>query len=209
MTRIFGSAGIIAGALGAVSPFVSARLSAEWLELLYVIIDLGLILGLTGLYLVHMTRLNRIGGGAFIVALCGLALIAGPDAPLFGVSAYLIGTPIIGIGVATFSVALLTAGLGSRLGSVLLVVAFILGAVATVLPQITALAMLSGIVFGLGFIANGVHVFRYAGEPTSATTGMHWVRPGRALGITIVAADPPTRRNSHLNRGLLHARSKT
>lgn len=136
MTRIFGSAGIIAGALGAVSPFVSARLSAEWLELLYVIIDLGLILGLTGLYLVHMTRLNRIG-------------------------------------VATFSVALLTAGLGSRLGSVLLVLAFILGVVATVLPQITALAMLSGIVFGLGFIANGVHVFRYAGELASATTGMH------------------------------------
>ena len=77
------------------------------------------------------------------------------------------------IGVATFSVALLTAGLGSRLGSVLLVLAFILGVVATVLPQITALAMLSGIVFGLGFIANGVHVFRYAGELASATTGMH------------------------------------
>ncbi|MBK8970127.1 MAG: hypothetical protein IPM37_01695 [Hahellaceae bacterium] len=95
--KIYSIICMVAGMLRIGASFIEYQSGLDTLELFYGVIDLGFILGLVGFYLLFRERLNASGRLGWVISLCGFSLIAGPEALLFGIGIYQIGTPIIGV----------------------------------------------------------------------------------------------------------------
>lgn len=159
MLKIFGVGSIIGGLLRVISSFVTVTENPDLVELLYIVTDFGLIIGLVGLYLLHHESLAALGQVGFIIALCALSFIAGPDATIFGLSAYEIGSPIIGVGVLMLAVSLIRSESYGSKGAMVLVGSIVIGGIALLIPSYPVIFALSGALFGLGFVMNGLYVY--------------------------------------------------
>lgn len=93
------------------STFIPYQADLAWLEALYVIIDVCLLVGLIAIYLFSADHVGVLGLAAFLVALAGVASIVGPDAPAFGIDFYRIGALVFVAGLAGLSARLLRAGI--------------------------------------------------------------------------------------------------
>jgi len=159
MLKVFGIGGIIGGLLRIITSFVTATVDPDLLELLYVVTDFGLIIGLVGIYLLHHDSLPIVGHSGFIIALCALSFIAGPDATIFGLSAYEIGSPVIGVGVLMLAITLIRSKSYESKGAMVLVGSIVLGGIALLVPSYPVIFTRSGALFGLGFVMNGLYVY--------------------------------------------------
>lgn len=145
---------MFAGLLRMLVSFIDYESAHEAIELVYILIDLGFILGLVGFYSLWRSKLNLLAHTGFVISLCGFAFIAGPESTLFGIGAYQIGTPVIGVGILLLSIALLRLKLLGVLAPLLLITSVIVG-LASMLTGITLLFTLSGVLFGMGFVVFG------------------------------------------------------
>lgn len=159
MIRFFGVCGIAGGVLRLVDSFTAGMEGRDAIQLLYIATDLGLILGLLGLYLVYRDRLSAAGHAGFVLALCGFSVIAGPDAAIFGMGIYWIGAPVIGLGMLLLSFSQLGAEPRNRLGPWSIIASVLIGFCSLPLDN-RWLFLISGLLFGLGFIINGYFVAR-------------------------------------------------
>ena len=70
-------------------------------ELLYIVTDLCFLPAILAWYLVQQEKVqSSLGLWGFMLMFLGTAFIAGPSAKIFGVAAYSLGVPVIGIGLA-------------------------------------------------------------------------------------------------------------
>jgi hypothetical protein len=169
--RFAGAAAIAGGLLRifASFPLIEDRLTLEWL---YTAIDVLLLFGVIGIYLVRADRLGYLGMASFGVAVAALSFIGGPDADPFGFSTYQDGATALAIAMIGLSIAWLRAGErpwiapAGWFGSV--VAAGVLGRLPDPFPSY-GLAV-AGVLFGAGFVSAGIDLLtRSAGR--SATAG--------------------------------------
>tara|TARA_R110000868_G_scaffold128679_1_gene336955 strand:- start:2586 stop:3122 length:537 start_codon:yes stop_codon:yes gene_type:complete len=102
--------GFLGGALRIVAIFIPYTPETAWLEALYAVIDLGFLFGLLATYLSTADTLRLPGLTGFIIALSGVASIVGPEAQIFDIDFYWLGSSIFVTGLAILSTDLLRAG---------------------------------------------------------------------------------------------------
>lgn len=149
---------VFAGLLRIGAGFIEYDSGVDALELLYMVIDLGFILGLIGFYLLNRAFLVGIGRLGVMISLCGFALIAGPEASIYGVGIYQVGSPIVGFGVLLLSIGIFRSNMRSYIAPTLLGSSFIVGLCSLAL-NIPVLFTVCGVLFGAGFIALGVSMW--------------------------------------------------
>lgn len=159
--RFSGMAAICGGALRILTafPFTQDPILLEWL---YTAIDVLLLFGLIGVYLIRASKLGLLGVTSFIVGVAALSFIGGPDADPFGFSTYEQGAATLLIALIGLSIAWLRAGerpLGPPLcwiGSAVAV-----GVLALLPPPMPNYGFAAaGVLFGLGFVLSGVSLLR-------------------------------------------------
>jgi hypothetical protein len=165
MWKTFAVFALLAGVLEGIGALLSPWLGWQRLDPLYVLIDLCMVFAVLGLYLPEYERLGRIGLVGFCLTLGGFALIAGPEAPLFGVAVYSIGKPIVGLGLLLLAGALWQRHPSQRWVSGLLLGSLLVGAGAMLGLAPSYLTMLSGLLLGAGFCLQGWRQLRGEGKP--------------------------------------------
>lgn len=164
LVRAGAAAAVVAGGLRIVSTFIPYEADSAPLEALYGVIDVGLLFGLVGVYVVSAEAVGVIGLVAFLAALAGVASIVGPDAQAFGIDFYRIGALVFVTGQAGLSVQLLRAR--RMVPSAVLWIATLAAALVTiVVPQAF---MASGLCLGLGYVLAGVGMQRLRPVPAMA-----------------------------------------
>lgn len=159
--RLAGGGAIAGGAARIFSafPLLTDPTTLQWL---YAAIDVLLLFGLMGVYLVRANKLAMLGLASFAVSVAALSFIGGPDADVFGFSTYEHGAATLAIGMVGLSIAWLRAGerpLGPPLcwfASIL--AAGLLGRLPAPLPDYAFMA--AGVLFGAGFAWAGWDLLR-------------------------------------------------
>jgi hypothetical protein len=144
--------------------FTSGLLYGDPGELVYLVIDLGLLLGVLAAYLTRSRQLGGLGFTGFAIALPCAASIVGPDGELFSVEMYQVGGAAMVLRLAMLAVAQLRYGL-RRLGSTAGWLASLLAMAASAVSADVAFMVL-GVTFGLGFVTVGLEVLREAKADT-------------------------------------------
>lgn len=157
--KVFSAACVLGGFLRLISSFVDSGAATDYTEVLYSVIDLCFILGLIGFYLLYRTNLVWVGHIGFTLAICGFGFIAGPETNIFGVAVYQLGSPIVGAGVLLLSANLIKAKLCGLVAPLSLVCSVIIGLVSMLVGS-NLLFIVSGVLFGIGFMALGMQVWR-------------------------------------------------
>jgi hypothetical protein len=144
-------AGAIGGGLRVIAAFIPYAPDSGRLELLYGVIDIGLLFGLLSTYLFAAEAIGVIGQCGFVVALIGLASIVGPDSHAFGLDFYLLGSAIFMLGLTALAIQFVRRRILVAVGWLWLVAAAA-GAVFALAATVPAL-IVSGVALGLGFVA--------------------------------------------------------
>ena len=132
---------------------------SELIEALYVTTDLCLILGLIGFYLAFRSSLFWLGHLGFVIAILGLSFISGPEADFFGVSAYQLGSPVIGVGLLLLSFNFIKAKVCGYIVPASFIASVTFGVISLFVGN-SILFIATGVSFGVGFMVLGIHVWR-------------------------------------------------
>jgi len=166
LLRLSAFAAIGGGALRIVSAF-AGELDAEVPEqIFYLVIDILLLFGTIGIYLVQRHRVGWLGFLGFVFAASGLALITGPDATIFGLDVYPLGSNVIGAGLLLLSLAMFTTKSLSAWAPGLWIASIVLGAITFHVPGAEWFFLPTGVLFGAGFIVAGAAILnRFTRKP--------------------------------------------
>jgi hypothetical protein len=157
--KLYASACVLGGLLRVIASFLDYNFSAEAIEVLYITTDLCLVLGLIGFYSVYRQSLFWLGHSGFAISICSIAFIAGPETEIFGTSAYQVGSPIIGVGLLLLSINLISAKLCGLVVPISLVASVIIGLISMLVSS-SFLFIVTGLLFGVGFMGLGVHIWK-------------------------------------------------
>lgn len=160
MNRLFGIAAVVGGLLKVFLSFVRSADDLDLLHTLQVIADLGLVLGLVGIYMLFRDRFSFAGHTGFILALLGLSFVAGPDASLYGVGAQEIGFPVICIGLGLLSAAQLFVSGHPKLAPAVLMSGIVFSLLRVEFLAPATGQIVGGVLFGLGFVIYGAYMIR-------------------------------------------------
>ncbi len=161
--RIGAASAILAGGLRVAASIIPYDPRSVALQGLYALIDVGLLIGLMAVHQHVQANLGRLGHGAFLLAVAGLASIVGPDSRQFGVDWYLVGAGVFLFALSGLAVSLLRARV-LRWPAACWLAALPAGLLATASPL--ALAA-SGALLGVGFVLAGGALWCAAGEASA------------------------------------------
>jgi hypothetical protein len=166
LARFGGFAAIIAGGLRILTAMIPYDPDSASQELLFSVIDVGLLFGIFSVYLFCADRTRRAGLVSFVVAITAIASIVGPDSTRFGIDFYRFGAIGFLVALAGFATLLLRYGLLIPAASAWLV-SLTFGMFAA---TGNALALsLSGIALGIGFMAAGGAILTVPGPVRSSS----------------------------------------
>jgi hypothetical protein len=151
-------AAIAAGILRAVGAFLPADPASTGLAVLYLVIDVGITLGLIAWYWAQHAWVGTWGTAGFILAVVGIELIRSNGA-IPGVALYPPGALLLLIGIDLVAYRAWRAGRLPVWLLGLLLCSTLAGPVGLV-PGLSAFLGLSGLTFGIGFAGMGVVVWR-------------------------------------------------
>ena len=160
MNRFLGVGGIIGGLLQIFVSFVRAANDANLLETLVVIAELGLLLGLLGIFLMYRDRISALGTCGFLLAFLGLSFIAGPDSSLYGLSTFEIGGPVAAAGLILLGSAQLFVSSHPKLAPVAVVAGVVTLAIHQTFSASQLVQIAGGVSLGLGFVLYGTFLVR-------------------------------------------------
>lgn len=162
LIRFGGAAAMTGGTLRVIAAAIPYQADSPGLEVFYAVIDICLLLGLVTLYVAAARRMGWLGLAAFTISFAALASIVGPDASAFEIDFYEAGITVLVIAMGLFGSLLVRARI-FMWAAMLWIAAFIPAGASTILsPEI--MQALSGLVFGLGFVAAGYALFRPASK---------------------------------------------
>ncbi|MBY0565283.1 MAG: hypothetical protein K2P58_14010 [Hyphomonadaceae bacterium] len=159
--RLAGLAAILAGLarIAVAFPLLSDPIAAQWA---YTAIDVLLLLGLIGIYLRRAGSLGFLGLASFGVGVAALSFIGGPDADPFGFSTYEQGAAVLAIALVGLSVAWVRANQRPLAPPLLWFASLVAAGALSALPAPWPAHgyALAGALFGAGFVAAGVDLWR-------------------------------------------------
>ncbi len=157
LIRLGGLAAILAGILRGVNSFFPSNAPSDAIATLYLITDIFILLGMTGMYgFLHQD--SRFWGlFGFILAVTGIAIIR--TGTIAGVYLYPIGALCFTVGLSLFAVGSWIARKLPRWVSVFWVLSTIIGFIGYFIPGLNLLFVLSGVIFGVGFVGAGIKMW--------------------------------------------------
>ena len=157
MWKTLAAFAVLGGLLEILNVVLSFWVSSAQLDPLYVAIDLCFLFGVLSLYLPVQALVGRVGLLGFCLALAGFGLIAGPEADLLGVSVYLLGKPMIGLGLLLLCGQTFIQQPAHRLVPGVLLASVLVGSLAMLVGGApNYLGLLSSTLLGAGFIFHGL-----------------------------------------------------
>lgn len=153
--RSLGVSAIIGGVLRTANSFTDGVVAAPTLELIYFATDLFLLLGTCGWYFSRAARLGSPGQTGFVLSVLGVLAIR--SAALFGPRGYVAGAAVFLIGLAIMNLLTLFRRDGPITPPLIWLVSLVFAIMALTSGPLAAVA---GAIFGLGFIAAGISLWR-------------------------------------------------
>ncbi|MGE0100837.1 MAG: hypothetical protein AB7H86_05645 [Blastocatellales bacterium] len=158
--RLSGISALLAGLLRTAAsflPFFRVE-SSTGVELLYFLIDILILFGLIGIYLIQHEKAGFNGFFGFLLAMTGTALIVGPE----GADIYQMGAMTIAMGMVLLAFGSLRADVLTKRAPLFWVVSTISGIVGSWLSgrAMDAGFFIAGIAFGLGFVIAGHEIIK-------------------------------------------------
>ena len=155
--RVLGVAAVAGGSLRIVSSFTGSVLSATVLDQLYFATDVLLMLGIAGWYFSRAERLGTPGITGLVVSVFALSMIR--SASLFGPHGYMQGAALLLAGLIVMNLLTLFRRDGTIVPTVLWLVSLVVAGMAFLASG--PLAAVAGVLFGLGFVAAGIELWRH------------------------------------------------
>lgn len=172
--RLAAAAAIAAGLvrIAVAFPILSDPVAREWT---YSAIDVLLLFALIGIYLRRAESLGFLGLASFGVGVAALSFIGGPDADPFGFSTYEQGAAALAIAMAGLSIAWVRANQRPLLAPLLWFASLVAAGALSALPAPWPAHgfMLAGALFGAGFIAAGVDLWRSGADASRKPASAH------------------------------------
>jgi hypothetical protein len=153
-----GCAAIAAGVMRIGTSFLAWDAAVAWQEAVADAIDVLLLFGFMGIYLAHREASGWVGLAAFVVVEAGIGSIIGPDTVSFGIDTYQAGVAAISIGLAILSLVMLMRRAGSAVAAICWIASLGAGVGGGFAGEAAFGFFLGGILFGLGFVAAGLHL---------------------------------------------------
>ena len=155
LVRLGGIAAVLAGILRGIASFIPATTPDVAVQLLYILTDIFILLGIFTLYGVQYKETGKLGFLGFLIAVVGILVIRSSKA-ITGVNLYPAGS-------LTFSLGLII--LGSRLWLAnalpswvvgLWSLSVLVGIIVYFVPSLDLLFVVAGLMFAIGFAAAGI-----------------------------------------------------
>jgi hypothetical protein len=157
LVRFGGIAAVLAGILRGITSFIPVAFPDAALQVLYILTDLFILLGVFALYGVQHQETGKFGFLGFFIAVVGILVIRSSKA-ISGVDLYPAGSLIFSLGLIL---------LGIRLWQVkalpswvvgLWVLSVFAGFLVYFVPSLELLVVVAGLLFAIGFAAAGIQL---------------------------------------------------
>jgi drug/metabolite transporter (DMT)-like permease len=159
-TRLGGAAAIAGGELRVADAYLAVTGAVRAQQIAYFITDLLLIVGLCGIYFPRRKTLGVAGLLGFAASIAGLFIVRTSGLNGLGSNSYLIGATVTLIGVVAMGTVMLVRKAFPKLGPALWIASFVVGLIGLLSPKLSWAVALAGVIFGIGFIAAGINLFR-------------------------------------------------
>jgi hypothetical protein len=153
-----GLAGILAGLLRGIASFTPTTASVG-LQLFYFAIDVLLLLGTIGVYAFQKQEIGRWGLVGYLLALIGAALLLGHDVVNAVAFLYPVAAFLFAVGISILAICSWVANTFPRWALALLITSTVVGILGFFVKGFDILFVISGVIFGIGFIGVGLTVW--------------------------------------------------
>jgi hypothetical protein len=157
LIRLGGIAAIIAGILRGVNSFLPSSIPVVPLELLYLLTDIFLLFGIMGLYAFQHQESKLWGFSGFLLTIIGIAVIR--TRVIAEVNMYAIGALIFAAGLSLLAIGSWIAHQLPRWVPIVWILSTIIGFIGYFIPGFSLLFVVSGVLFGVGFMSAGFQVW--------------------------------------------------
>ena len=158
LIRWGGLAAILAGLLRGIASFTPTTASVG-LQIFYFTIDVLLLLGVIDVYAFHKQEMGRWGLVGYLLTLIGAGLLLGHDVVNALAFLYPVAAFLFAVGISVLAIRSWAANTLPHWVSALLIASTILGILGFVVKGFDILFVISGVVFGIGFIGAGFTVW--------------------------------------------------
>ncbi len=158
LIRWGGLAAVLAGILRVIASFTPTTTSVG-LQIFYFVIDVLLLLGVIGVYAFQKQETGRWGFVGFVMALIGAGLLIGHDVVSAVAFLYPVAAFLFAVGISVLAIRSSVANTLPRWTSALLITSTVIGILGFVVGGFDILFIISGVIFGIGFIGAGLTVW--------------------------------------------------
>ena len=158
LIRWGGLAAILAGLLRGIASFTPTTASVG-LQIFYLTIDVLLLLGAIDVYAFQRQETGRWGFIGFLLALIGAGLLLGHDVVNAVAFLYPVAAFLFAVGISVLAIRSWAANMLPRWVSTLLITSTVIGILGFVVKGVDVLFVISGVIFGIGFIGAGLTVW--------------------------------------------------
>jgi len=158
LIRWGGLAAILAGLLRGIASFTPTTASVG-LQIFYFTIDVLLLLGAIGVYAFQKQETGRWGFVGFLLALIGAGLLLGHDVVNAVAFLYPEAAFLFAVGISVLAIRSWAANILPRWVSTLLITSTVIGILGFVVKGVDVLFVISGVIFGIGFIGAGLTIW--------------------------------------------------
>lgn len=165
LIRYGGLAAIFAGVLRASASFIPYSQPTTALELLYVVIDVLIVLGLIGVYGYQREKTGWWDRLGLLLTLIGIAIIRGRA------EWYAVGAPMVSFGFSLLAIGSWKTGRLPRVVSALWLLSTVVGVGGYVVKAPDVTFVIAGVAFGLGLIMAGISIWSAPASASPAVPG--------------------------------------
>jgi hypothetical protein len=155
LVSLGGIAAVLAGILRGIASFIPAATPDAALQLLYILTDIFILLGIFALYGVQHQEIGKLGFLGFLFAVVGILVIRSSKA-ITGVNLYPTGSLIFSLGLIILSIRLWLANVLPSWVVVLWSLSVLVGIFVYFVPALDLLFVVAGLMFAIGFAAAGI-----------------------------------------------------
>ena len=161
LVSLGGIAAVLAGILRGIASFIPATAPDVALQLLYILTDIFILLGIFALYGVQYKETGKLGFLGFLIAVVGILVIRSSKA-ITGVNLYPAGALIFSLGLIILGISLWLAKVLPSWVVGLWVLSILAGVIVYFVPWLNLLFVIAGLMFAVGFAAAGIKLWSAA-----------------------------------------------
>ena len=155
LVSLGGIAAVLAGILRGIASFIPATTPDAALQLLYILTDIFILLGIFALYGVQYEETGKLGFLGFLIAVVGILVIRSSKA-ITGVNLYPAGSLIFSLGLIILGIRLWLANVLPIWVVGLWSLSVLVGIIVYFVPSLDLLFVVAGLMFAIGFAAAGI-----------------------------------------------------